>query len=321
MFIKILSILIILSFFGYAEEIQIIADKDNTIFSESGSESNGAGGDIYVGRTNGGNLRRALIHFDIAGFLPVGSTIESVTLTLSMTKTRAGTETISIHTLNANWGEGTSESTGGGTAATPNDATWTQSFFDSLSWTTNGGDFISTADASTTVGGNGQYNWGFNAEMVADVQNWLDNPDNNFGWLIKGNEESDQTTKRFDSREGPTKPTLTVTYSSTTTAIVGSSVNQADKFSLSDNYPNPFNPITKIDINVPSANNQNIALEVFNITGQLVKKLHTGILPSGNYTFKWDGKNINGSKAASGVYFYSLYSQNFQIMKKMILLK
>ena len=62
-------------------------------------------------------------------------------------------------------------------------------------------------------------------------------------------------------------------------------------------------------------------MDVFNIKGQLVKTIYKGILQSGNYTFEWAGNNINGNRAASGIYFYKLYGHDFQIMKKMILLK
>jgi len=320
MFNKILAILFILVLFNYAEEIQIIADRDNTIMSENGSNSN-AIGDLFVGRSNsGGKIRRALVHFDVSASVPSGATIESVTLSLTVNKTKAATETISIHSLSANWGEGSSNGEGNGGPASANDATWTHAFFDSLMWSSAGADYNSTADGRTSVSGIGTYIWESSNEMVSTAQNWLDNPDGNFGWILIGNETSNTTTKKFDSRERTSKPTLTITYS-TATSIEVRNGNRADQFILSKNYPNPFNPSTKIDITVPSTNNQNFTLQVFNITGQLVETIHAGLLPSGNYTFEWDGKNIKDHHAASGVYFYKLAGQNFEIMKKMILLR
>ena len=106
--------------------------KDNTLFSESGSESSGVGVSLFVGRTNGGNVRRGLVHFDIAGTIPAGSTIDSVVLTLNMSRTNTGGQTIELHKLTADWGEGNSNSTvggGRGASAQSGDATWTLGSF------------------------------------------------------------------------------------------------------------------------------------------------------------------------------------------------
>ena len=51
--------------------------------------------------------------------------------------------------------------------------------------TTKAGDFSGTVSADQSVGAIGQYVWS-SAQMVADVQSWLDNPSTNFGWLVKG---------------------------------------------------------------------------------------------------------------------------------------
>src|SRR5713226_7796782 len=69
-------------------QINIPSMKDNTLYEDDlGMLSNGAGQHMFVGTTNAGFLRRALIAFDIAGNIPAGSTIQSVALTLNMSKT------------------------------------------------------------------------------------------------------------------------------------------------------------------------------------------------------------------------------------------
>jgi hypothetical protein len=92
---------------------------------------------------------------------------------------------IELHRLLANWGEGTSQATreeGTGAPATLNDATWRHRFYDTIFWTTEGGDFSPTVSASQSVGPIGQYMWS-SAQMVADVQSWLDNrPATSVGW-------------------------------------------------------------------------------------------------------------------------------------------
>jgi hypothetical protein len=128
--------------------------------------------------------------------------------------TPAGARTVELHQLLADWGEGTSHAPmgeGDGAPATPNDATWRHRFFDSVFWTTQGGDFLATISASQSVGGIGQYTWN-SAQMVADVQSWLDNPAGNFGWLVLGDETGIATAKRFDTRESASPPVLTIQY-------------------------------------------------------------------------------------------------------------
>lgn len=147
---------------------------------------------------------------------PPGSTINSVTLQLRMSKTTAETEPVRIHGLLADWGEGTSNASGGqGTNASTGDATWIHRMFDNATWSTEGGDFSSDPSATTEVANIGSYTWGSTSEMVADVQFWVDSPAMNFGWIVIGNESIPHTTKRFDSREtsgAANRPLLTITF-------------------------------------------------------------------------------------------------------------
>src|SRR6266536_6406864 len=79
--------------------------------------------------------------------------------------------------------------------------------------TTQGGDFSATVTASQSVGPVGQYTWS-SAQMVADVQSWVNNPASNFGWLVVGDESAAGTTKRLDTRESASPPVLTIEYRS-----------------------------------------------------------------------------------------------------------
>ncbi len=91
------------------------------------------------------------------------------------------------------------------------------------------------------------------------------------------------------------------------------------KFTLSNAYPNPFNPSTKIDFSVSQT--ANVRLVVYNLLGQKVKTLVNGQMHVGNYTATWNGRDDFGKEVASGIYFYSLESQSFKTTKKMILMK
>ena len=121
---------------------------------------------------------------------------------------------VELHKLLADWGEGTSIAPGeegDGAPATPNDATWRHRFFDTIFWTNEGGDFSATVSASQSVSVVGPYTWS-SPQMVADVQDWLDNAAGNFGWLVLGDEKPTLTSKRFDTRESASPPMLTIQF-------------------------------------------------------------------------------------------------------------
>jgi hypothetical protein len=197
--------------------ISIPADKDNTIYSENAAESNGAGDFFFAGRTNGGELRRALISFPVSDSLPPCATVTDVRLNLNMSRTRSGDQTVDLHLVLADWGEASSDAAGqegGGAPADIGDATWIFAFFSTVSWDSAGGDYAAPVSASAIVGAPGPYTWA-GPQLVTDVQRWVDNPQSNFGWVIIGNEATNQTAKRFDSRTHPTagnRPVLEVTY-------------------------------------------------------------------------------------------------------------
>jgi hypothetical protein len=140
--------------------------------------------------------------------------------------------------LNADWGEGTAGNTsipvsggGNGFAAADGDATWNARFHSTPTlWAAPGaaGDFQSLASASATVGGStsleSPYAWTSTAELVSDVQSWLDNPPSNFGWaVVVANESTNQSVRAFYSSEATQnssggaldsawRPTLMLTY-------------------------------------------------------------------------------------------------------------
>jgi hypothetical protein len=86
-----------------------------------------------------------------------------------------------------------------------------------------------------------------------------------------------------------------------------------------NNYPNPFNPETTIQLSIPTTSEVN--LSVYNLKGQLVKTLANGQLAAGNHSYTWDGKDQNGVNVSSGIYFYKVESDTQTINKRMILLK
>ncbi len=88
---------------------------------------------------------------------------------------------------------------------------------------------------------------------------------------------------------------------------------------LHQNMPNPFNPNTVIGYYLPER--CHVRLEVFDVTGSIVKVLVDGSKPEGNHSADWNGRGGNGAEAASGVYFYRLKTGKETLTRKMILLR
>ncbi len=92
---------------------------------------------------------------------------------------------------------------------------------------------------------------------------------------------------------------------------------------LYQNHPNPFNPSTTIAFTVPggSGSKQNVALNVYDLRGALVKTLVNGPIKGGRHEVNWNGTNNRGEQVASGVYFTKFASGGYKSVKKMILLR
>jgi len=93
---------------------------------------------------------------------------------------------------------------------------------------------------------------------------------------------------------------------------------------LLQSYPNPFNPETWIPYEL--SKDARVTIEIYNVSGQLVRTLDIGAQPRGRYISKqkaarWDGRTQVGERSASGVYFYVLKAGNFVATRKMVIVK
>lgn len=301
-----------------SNSVTVVAAKDNTLyFSANGTLSNGAGSYLFAGSDQSGASKRALIQFDLSS-IPANAVIDSVRLRLNMSKTTAGATTITLHRLTSDWGEGTSDAggeEGGGAAAASNDATWIHAFFNSVSWASAGGDYASSSSASRTISGTGAYTWGSTSTMVADVQGWVNDASQNFGWILIGDEEVQRSTKRFDSKENSTaanRPTLTVHYSQTTSVAEESEL--PNNFRLEQNYPNPFNPTTTIKYALEKP--AKVTLTVFDLLGNTVAVLVDEEKSSGEHEVVFEARSLQ-----SGVYFYQIEAAGATQTRKLTLVK
>jgi len=92
------------------------------------------------------------------------------------------------------------------------------------------------------------------------------------------------------------------------------------RFSLSDNYPNPFNPTTSFSFTLPQG--ADVSINIYNLLGEKVASVYNDYAKPGTYTATWDGKDINGANLPSGLYIYELDAGvYFNQTKKMTLLK
>jgi Secretion system C-terminal sorting domain/BNR repeat-like domain len=96
--------------------------------------------------------------------------------------------------------------------------------------------------------------------------------------------------------------------------LKGTGTDIPDKFMLYNNYPNPFNPVSKIRFDI--AKTGNVILKVYDMRGQEISTLVNGQLKPGTYEAEFDGSNYS-----SGVYFYGLETADFAETKKMVLIK
>ena len=91
------------------------------------------------------------------------------------------------------------------------------------------------------------------------------------------------------------------------------------KFKLKSNYPNPFNPSTTIPFSIDKS--QNIKLDIYNITGRLVKTLIDAAYSEGSYKVVWDAIDDHSNRVASGIYFVRLSGEQATQTRQIILLK
>jgi hypothetical protein len=211
--------------------VNIPALQDATLFGGTPADNSSSGPGMFVGSDGQGRPKRGLIEFDIPAYVPSDATITGAVLTLYLGQV-AGSgggggdqtpRTIRLFDITTAWAGSTNGTTGfpgpgfGGTGqgfpANIGDATWNYAKYNTVLWNTpgGGGDFVSTESADTVVGQsvNAAYSWGSTAQMVSDVQGWLDGIFPNDGWLVENDSEALQTTqfwRKWYHRRGRQQP-------------------------------------------------------------------------------------------------------------------
>lgn len=91
------------------------------------------------------------------------------------------------------------------------------------------------------------------------------------------------------------------------------------KFTLEQNRPNPFNPMTTISYSLPRA--AHVQICIHNILGQILRTLVDKTVGPGTHRVVWDGTDSHGKQVASGIYFYRMMANGYSSTRKMTLLR
>jgi hypothetical protein len=121
---------------------------------------------------------------------------------------------------------------------------------------------------------------------------------------------------RADAVEGGVREPLVLRTGSAKSSVP----DVPSTYALMQNHPNPFNPTTAIDYDIPGAGG-NVSLRIYDVKGRLVRTLVDGFKTPGRKTVTWDGRNNGGQSVATGVYFYRMAAPGFEQTRKMVLMK
>ena len=130
--------------------------------------------------------------------------------------------------------------------------------------------------------------------------------------IINAGSSIDLADLVFDAR-GSDNSEMEVSFEQT------SGVNMPTVYSLESNYPNPFNPMTKISFSLPEA--QAVKLTVYGLDGRKVATLINEQREAGTYDVNWMGRDDQGQMVASGTYFYRIDAGPYSQVRKMTLMK
>lgn len=275
-------------------EVEVTSSLDNTIFRDL-ELSNGLGEYIFAGTTKLDVKKRGLVQFDLSDAMPAGTLVDSALLILVTSKVKPASTVIKAYRVTTEWGEGSSKASDGdgqGAPATAGDATWSHAIFPTNPWIKSGGDHDLEFSATDTVseGSDAVFR---SERLTLDVNFWLQNPSNNFGWLLKGDESTTSTSAKFGSRDNNDHtqwPVLKLYYQGTT-AVNEQALDKQAKLMIYQSG----DPSTLIIEN--PRNSGDARVEIFSVTGTKLwssktellsghTRLFTGNLGTGIFLYK-----------------------------------
>lgn len=200
--------------------LQALADKvvlnpvaDTSLFEYVPTNNMGKTVDLPIGTIEKGSRSRLLLRFDVAGALPPAATVTAASLTLTVVSAPdvgAVNSNFQLHRMLVSWTEGTKNGQVG-QPASPGEPTWNARVHPATLWSQPGA--AAPVDFSPVISGSelflrpAIYTYPSNTNLVADVQFWLQNPSNNFGWIVISDQEAAASAaRRVDSRENHVHP-------------------------------------------------------------------------------------------------------------------
>lgn len=210
-----------------SETVSLTPVADTSLFEPQPDFNFGAQDDLPSGTLGAlaATLRsRVLLRFDPARGLPTNAVIRSASLRLTVTRGPDGggvNSRFALHRVLRAWGEGQRKgSPPGGAKAASGDSTWNARFFPDELWNKPGGepgiDYATESSSSERILQTGRYEFEFGPNQLAEISQWLRDPESNFGWiLISQLENEPSTARRFASRENidpEIRPTLTLEF-------------------------------------------------------------------------------------------------------------
>jgi len=189
-----------------SETVQVNVLYDGGFLNLEPNNNLGGHTHVPVGRSNNNAVRRSVFYFDVGSQVPAGSVINSVQFQFDVVQQGGGNghqgADFQLHRVTRAWTEGTGGSSNG--ENTGNGATW-NSATGAVAWSTPGGDYTAVVSGTVYVNVTSPPDTFSisSAQLVADVQDMLDHPQTNFGFLMKANPETlNGSAARVTSREG-----------------------------------------------------------------------------------------------------------------------
>eukprot|EP01127_Copromyxa_protea_P016312 TRINITY_DN4820_c0_g1_i1.p1 TRINITY_DN4820_c0_g1~~TRINITY_DN4820_c0_g1_i1.p1 ORF type:complete len:577 (-),score=80.70 TRINITY_DN4820_c0_g1_i1:160-1890(-) len=218
---------------GWSYTCAVIADLENTLYEamdEGDQKSNGVGGSIVVGVLDDhmqGLKRRGLVRFNISdlwsqvnSFADVEHTTMVATIEMTVRTTGQNPSMIQVYPVTTSWGAGISNAShqpNQGVPSEKGDASWLNNFYPDHRWNVSGGDYLDTLLAQTEVKWYQTYKWS-SSDLLVQVLNVAQHPEDNYGFLFRSADESvTGTTKEFfgassSITDETVKPRLLLTF-------------------------------------------------------------------------------------------------------------
>lgn len=96
-------------------------------------------------------------------------------------------------------------------------------------------------------------------------------------------------------------------------------ISKAERFDLLPNYPNPFNPATNIQYQLPV--DATVEIAIYNMEGQKIRTLVNEHTSAGVHSVEWNGRDDSGQEVASGVFLYRMKAADYVITRKLTLIR